>query len=98
MTNSEFSSLARPIQPMPDFIKDALIDNHLIDAYKNRPPYQQNDYLGWINRAKRPETKEKRLAQMLYELELGDLYMNMEWGKRQAKSFPGEIRVFHYKS
>jgi hypothetical protein len=50
MTNSKFSSLARPIQPMPDFIKDALIDNHLLDAYKNRPPYQQNDYLGWINR------------------------------------------------
>ncbi|HLP59409.1 MAG TPA: YdeI/OmpD-associated family protein, partial [Candidatus Deferrimicrobium sp.] len=42
----------------------------------------QNDYLGWINRAKRPETKEKRLAQMLYELERGELYMNMEWGKR----------------
>ena len=79
MSNSEFSSLSRPIQPMPDFVKDALVKNHLLDAYKSRPPYQQNDYLGWINRAKRPETKEKRLAQMLYELQRGDLYMNMAY-------------------
>ena len=79
MSNSEFSSLSRPIQPMPDFVKDALVKNHRLDAYKSRPPYQQNDYLGWINRAKRPETKEKRLAQMLYELQRGDLYMNMAY-------------------
>jgi len=79
MTDSEFSSLSRPIQAMPDFIKEALVKCHLFDAYKSRPPYQQNDYLGWINRAKRPETKEKRLAQMLYELQRGDLYMNMAY-------------------
>ena len=77
MSESNFSSLSRPIQSMPDFVEDALIENHLLDAYKSRPPYQQNDYLSWINRAKRPETKEKRLAQMLYELERGDLYMKM---------------------
>ena len=63
MSDSKFSSLSRPIQPMPDFVKDALVKNHLLGAYKSRTPYQQNDYLGWINRAKRPETKEKRLAQ-----------------------------------
>jgi len=77
MSDSEFSSLSRPIQPMPDFVKEALVKCRLLDAYKSRPPYQQNDYLGWINRAKQPETKEKRLAQMLYELQRGDLYMNM---------------------
>jgi uncharacterized protein YdeI (YjbR/CyaY-like superfamily) len=65
MSDSEFSSLSRPIQPMPDFVKEALVKTHLLDAYKNRLPYQQNDYLGWINRAKRPETKEKRLAHKL---------------------------------
>jgi uncharacterized protein YdeI (YjbR/CyaY-like superfamily) len=62
---------------MPDFVRDALAARDLLDAYRRRPAYQQNDYLGWINRAKRPETREKRLAQMLYELERGDLYMNM---------------------
>jgi uncharacterized protein YdeI (YjbR/CyaY-like superfamily) len=47
-------------------------------AYKERPAYQQNDYVGWINQAKRQETKEKRLRQMLDELEMGGVYMNIE--------------------
>lgn len=42
-------------------------------------PYQQNDYLGWISRAKLDATKAKRLAQMLEELERGDRYMKMAW-------------------
>jgi uncharacterized protein YdeI (YjbR/CyaY-like superfamily) len=79
MSDAEFSSLSRPIQSMPDFVKDALVKTQLLEAYKNRPPYQQNDYLGWINRGKRQETKEKRLAQMLYELQRGNLYMNMAY-------------------
>ncbi len=32
-----------------------------------------------ISRAKRVETRQKRLAQMLDELEHGDVYMKMEW-------------------
>ena len=39
-----------------------------MDAYRARPPYQQNDYIGWISRAKKDETKQKRLAQMLENL------------------------------
>ena len=46
-------------------------------AYLARPAYQQNDYLGWIARAKRPETEAQRLAQMLDELEQGGVYMKM---------------------
>ena len=49
-----------------------------MDDYRNRPPYQQNDYLGWISQAKRKETQEKRLHQMLDELEAGGIYMNMD--------------------
>jgi uncharacterized protein YdeI (YjbR/CyaY-like superfamily) len=48
-------------------------------AYDARPPYQRNDYLGWINRAKRDDTKQKRLRQMLAELRAGEGYMNMPW-------------------
>jgi hypothetical protein len=36
-----------------------------------------NDYIGWINRAKLQKTKEKRLNQMLDELEIGGVYMKM---------------------
>jgi uncharacterized protein YdeI (YjbR/CyaY-like superfamily) len=56
----------------------ALEERDLMADYKERPAYQQNDYIGWINRAKRQETKEKRLRQMLDELEMGGVYMNME--------------------
>jgi hypothetical protein len=72
------SRLQRPRNPMPLFVRDALIKRNLLTAYKERPDYQQNDYIGWINRAKRQETKEKRLRQMLDELEKGGVYMRMK--------------------
>jgi len=44
----------RPRYPIPDYIRDALNQRGLMDAYRARPPYQQNDYIGWIaRRAKR---------------------------------------------
>ena len=64
---------------MPDFVHDALVEHQLMDAYNERPWYQRNDYLGWIVRAKRPATTEKRLQQMLDELRRGDLYMKMAY-------------------
>jgi uncharacterized protein YdeI (YjbR/CyaY-like superfamily) len=69
----------RPRYPMPEFFREALESRGLMDAYRTRPPYQQNDYIGWITRAKRPETQEKRLNQMLDELGKGDVYMKMAW-------------------
>lgn len=76
MTESN-SRLKRPRHTMPHFIEQALEQRGLMDAYRRRPPYQQNDYIGWITEGKRPETKEKRLRQMLEELEQGGVYMNM---------------------
>lgn len=69
----------RPRYPMPEYIREALESRGVMDAYNIRPPYQQNDYIGWITRAKRPETQEKHLNQMLEELEKGDVYMKMAW-------------------
>lgn len=76
--NTDPSGLNRPIQPMPEIVKSALKQRGLMDAYHARPAYQQNDYLGWINRAKRKQTREKRLNQMLDELEKGGVYMKMD--------------------
>lgn len=64
---------------MPDYIAKALEDEGLRRRYDQRPWYQRNDYLGWIDRAKRDETKMKRLEQMLDELRAGDTYMKMAW-------------------
>jgi uncharacterized protein YdeI (YjbR/CyaY-like superfamily) len=69
----------RPRYEMPDFFRDALNTRSLINAYLARPPYQQNDYLGWVTRAKLEATKQKRLNQMLDELERGGVYMKMKW-------------------
>ena len=73
-----FSNLKRKRNTMPGFVKKALERRKLIRDYKLRPAYQQNDYIGWINQAKRQETKEKRLNQMLDELEKGGVYMKMK--------------------
>jgi len=71
--------MQRERYPMPDFIRDALAAKNLTAAYDARPPYQRNDYIGWITRAKLPATQQKRLAQMLDELERGDAYMKMAY-------------------
>jgi uncharacterized protein YdeI (YjbR/CyaY-like superfamily) len=67
---------------MPRFVREALEREKLMAAYRARPPYQQNDYVGWITRAKREDTVQRRLAQMLDELERGDAYMKMPWRPR----------------
>jgi len=66
---------------MPEYIREALEGRGLMEAYDTRPPYQRNDYIAWITRAKRPDTQQKRLNQMLDELEKGDVYMKMDWKK-----------------
>ncbi|MDO3722835.1 YdeI/OmpD-associated family protein [Marinobacter sp. chi1] len=73
----DVSKLERDRHPMPSFVKAALEEQSLMQDYLNRPAYQQNDYIGWINLAKRDATKEKRLNQMLAELKQGGVYMNM---------------------
>ena len=76
----------RPRYEMPDFVRQALLERGLAGAFAQRPPYQQNDYVGWITRAKREQTREKRLAQMLDELRRGDRYMNMVFQDRKRPS------------
>ncbi len=79
MLKKKNSRLKRPRSKMPRSIRTALAENNVMEAYRNRPPYQQNDYLGWIARAKLEQTRQKRLAQMLRELAGGDRYMNMTY-------------------
>jgi uncharacterized protein YdeI (YjbR/CyaY-like superfamily) len=63
---------------MPDDVRSELDEAGLMDDYENRPFYQRNDYLGWIMRAKRAETRERRIVQMLEELDRGGVYMGMD--------------------
>lgn len=79
MTDQPSATLKRALHPMPEDVRAALDERGLMPAYRARPPYQRNDYLGWIGRAKREPTRHKRLAQMLDELARGDVYMHMAW-------------------
>jgi uncharacterized protein YdeI (YjbR/CyaY-like superfamily) len=63
---------------MPADVRAELDERGLTGAYDDRPAYQRNDYLGWIAQAKLPETRAKRIAQMLDELERGGVYMRMD--------------------
>ena len=62
---------------MPDDVQEALRASGVSDAYQERPAYQRNDYLAWIARAERDETRRKRLRQMVDELREGGVYMGM---------------------
>ncbi|SFZ82463.1 Bacteriocin-protection, YdeI or OmpD-Associated [Devosia enhydra] len=75
--------LTRAINEMPEDIARLLEGEGLRSRYEARPAYQRNDYLGWIGRAKRTETRDKRIAQMLDELRAGGVYMRMEWAPRR---------------
>jgi uncharacterized protein YdeI (YjbR/CyaY-like superfamily) len=68
----------QPRHPMPDDIREALLERDLMADYVARPAYQRNDYIGWIDRAVRADTRSARLAQMLDELDRGGVYMKMD--------------------
>ena len=74
---TDYSNLKREIQAMPDDVRQLLLERGLMDRYESRPAYQRNDYLAWVARAKREQTRRRRLEQMLDELERGGVYMNM---------------------
>ena len=71
------SRLKRPRQPMPSDVDAALRTAGVLDADRERPAYQRNDYLAWIGRAKQDETRSQRVAQMVDELREGGVYMGM---------------------
>jgi len=68
----------RPTYPMPADVKAALTKGGVTAAYKARPHYQQNDYVGWITRTKLSATRDKRIRQMVAELKKGGVYMGMK--------------------
>jgi Bacteriocin-protection, YdeI or OmpD-Associated len=64
---------------MPGNVRDALTKRKLMDAFRARPDYQQNDYLKWLATANGVATKQQRLDQMLDELQNGGLFKGEKW-------------------
>ncbi|HTV25513.1 MAG TPA: YdeI/OmpD-associated family protein [Polyangiaceae bacterium] len=72
-------AVRRAKRRLPAAVRRALEGRGLLARYEERPPYQREGFLRWIAQAVREETKAKRLAQMLDELERGGVYMKMKW-------------------
>ncbi|WP_426998924.1 YdeI/OmpD-associated family protein [Pseudarthrobacter sp. N5] len=72
-----WGGLSRPAQPMSQAVREALEQADLFAEYDARPAYQRNDYLAWIQRGQRPETRLRRLGQMIVEVAHGGTYMGM---------------------
>lgn len=70
----------RARHPVPKDVDVAIDEAGVRKDYELRPPYQQNDYVGWISRAASDATRAKRIQQMLAELEVGGVYMGMKHG------------------
>ena len=68
------SRLERPVQSMASFVRVALLSQGQLKANRERPAYQRNDYLSWIQRAKMAETRQKRLPNARRTQAWGSLY------------------------
>ena len=85
---------------MPDDVRAELEERGVMELYQERPIYQRNDYLAWIGRADRLETRRKRIEQMLDELEHGGVYMKMDHPPSRRPRYPARkvrdclVRVF----
>ena len=79
---------------MPKSIRSALTGQGLLKLYNASPAYQQNDYLGWISRAKLEETKEKTIKSNVQELKTrGPIYGNAR-GDLKWIIFPKIFKIF----
>lgn len=64
---------------MPGNVRAALVKRNLLDTFFARPQYQRDDYLRWLAGAVGPTAKQKRLEQMLDELEKGNVFKGEPW-------------------
>jgi hypothetical protein len=77
---------------MPGNVRGALDKRKLMDAFRARPEYQQNDYLKWIASANGPAPKQQRLDQMLDELQDGARFKGEPWTP-PARTTPATART-----
>ncbi|MBV9128678.1 MAG: YdeI/OmpD-associated family protein [Verrucomicrobia bacterium] len=72
---------SRPRTPPPDFLALELQKNPRASAYfAALPPSAQREYIRWLTDAKRPETRERRLAETLAALAAGRRWENRKVG------------------
>ena len=63
---------------LPDWYKKVLQKEKLLEKYESQIYTYRKGYLQWIEGAKQPQTKEKRINQMISEVRGGKIYMGMK--------------------
>ena len=61
-----------PSAEMTDVTKKALREGGVLKIFERLPPSHRRRYLMWLNDAKRPETREKRLREVVAALKKGE--------------------------
>ena len=62
----------RPVPDLPDDLEQALqTDARAWAAYQRLAPSHKRQYLGWVLSARKPETRQRRMAEVIAELSQG---------------------------
>ena len=70
METSKPTDIAPISLDLPDDLAQALAGNQTAQAaYEKLPPSHKREYLNWINSAKRPETRNRRIAETVTKLQ-----------------------------
>jgi len=73
----EVDHAPRSVEPPRELEQALKSDPHARDAWKSMPPSHRRAYIGFIEEAKRPETKVRRVQQALR--------MMAQWGEERAR-------------
>ena len=76
--------LARPHLPLPADVRHALVGHGVLGAFKERSPYQQDDHIARVNRARVVESRVARVMELVAELQHGDPFMRTAWRARAS--------------
>jgi hypothetical protein len=88
-TRKTTSRLKRRVNRMPAFVRQSLTERGLTRAYRSRPAYQRNDYIGWITSAKGEATQRVAPESDTRELAGGRTYRKMKWSGPRAQTASG---------
>jgi uncharacterized protein YdeI (YjbR/CyaY-like superfamily) len=53
---------------LPEDLKTALVKSNVMGAFEKSAPSMQKEYVRWVQEAKAPETRERRIAKTVEKL------------------------------
>jgi uncharacterized protein YdeI (YjbR/CyaY-like superfamily) len=53
---------------LPEDLKTALVQGNVMEAFEKSAPSMQKEYVRWVEEAKAPETRERRIVKTVEKL------------------------------